>query len=202
MSPAELREAVERLSAGQPPNREAALRVVDALLEALESGAPPHGGIAFGFDRVVEAAISRRGFLSGVLAFGSELKALRRHPGFDATLDRDAIGELVAYGCEVNVHDPLADPAEADEEYGIRLCEWNSLPEAVQKKIVEVTAAFEPKMVEHFQKAIQAEWKELEKIGINRIKFSQEEADKYLAAAYQVEWDELAKWQEVLKGGV
>ncbi len=75
----------------------------------------------------------------------------------------------------------------------MNLDKWNSLSEETQKKIVAITAEFEPKMVDHFQGAIEAEWKELDKIGINRIKFSDEEAKKYLETAYQVEWDELAK---------
>ncbi len=39
------------------------------------------------------------GWFGDAFVFGSELKALRRHPAFDGSLDRDAIGELVAYGC-------------------------------------------------------------------------------------------------------
>ena len=39
------------------------------------------------------------GWLGRSFVFGSELRALRRHPDFDDELDRDAVGELVAYGC-------------------------------------------------------------------------------------------------------
>jgi UDP-N-acetyl-D-glucosamine/UDP-N-acetyl-D-galactosamine dehydrogenase len=42
----------------------------------------------------------------------------------------DIIRELQSYGVEVYVHDPIADPLEAKSEYGIRLCEWDSLPRA------------------------------------------------------------------------
>ncbi len=38
------------------------------------------------------------GWFGETFAFGSELKALRRHPDFDDSLDRDAIGALVSYG--------------------------------------------------------------------------------------------------------
>jgi len=38
--------------------------------------------------------------------------------------------ELAAFGAELRVHDPIADPAEAHEEYGIRLESWESLPQA------------------------------------------------------------------------
>jgi UDP-N-acetyl-D-glucosamine/UDP-N-acetyl-D-galactosamine dehydrogenase len=40
------------------------------------------------------------------------------------------IAELRAYGVEVHVHDPLADPEEARQEYGIELTPWESLPRA------------------------------------------------------------------------
>lgn len=42
----------------------------------------------------------------------------------------DIISELKAYGAEVFVHDPEADPEEAMHEYGVRLLQWNDLPRA------------------------------------------------------------------------
>jgi UDP-N-acetyl-D-galactosamine dehydrogenase len=39
----------------------------------------------------------------------------------------DIIAELRDYCCNVWVHDPLADPHEAMEEYGITLCDWEQL---------------------------------------------------------------------------
>jgi UDP-N-acetyl-D-galactosamine dehydrogenase len=39
----------------------------------------------------------------------------------------DIINELREYCCEVVVHDPLADSAEAQAEYGIKLCELDEL---------------------------------------------------------------------------
>ena len=41
----------------------------------------------------------------------------------------DIIDELNSYGCDVLVHDPLADPAEAKEYYGVDLCGWDELRE-------------------------------------------------------------------------
>ena len=40
----------------------------------------------------------------------------------------DVVSELQDYGCEVSVHDPIADAAEAQLEYGIRLTKWENLP--------------------------------------------------------------------------
>ncbi|HYD82296.1 MAG TPA: nucleotide sugar dehydrogenase [Paucimonas sp.] len=42
----------------------------------------------------------------------------------------DLIAELRCYGVEVFVHDPVADPAEAREEHGVELLEWEELPRA------------------------------------------------------------------------
>ena len=42
----------------------------------------------------------------------------------------DVIEELRSYGAEVHVHDPVADPHEAQREYGVTLLEWERLPRA------------------------------------------------------------------------
>jgi UDP-N-acetyl-D-glucosamine/UDP-N-acetyl-D-galactosamine dehydrogenase len=39
----------------------------------------------------------------------------------------DIIEELESYGCEVIIHDPLADPAEAKKYYEVDLCGWEAL---------------------------------------------------------------------------
>jgi UDP-N-acetyl-D-glucosamine/UDP-N-acetyl-D-galactosamine dehydrogenase len=42
----------------------------------------------------------------------------------------DVIGELQSYGARVHVHDPVADPEHARQEYGIELAPWEKLPRA------------------------------------------------------------------------
>src|SRR4051794_35824882 len=42
----------------------------------------------------------------------------------------DVIRELQSFGANVLVHDPVADPKEAEHEYGIRLTAWKDLPKA------------------------------------------------------------------------
>jgi UDP-N-acetyl-D-glucosamine/UDP-N-acetyl-D-galactosamine dehydrogenase len=42
----------------------------------------------------------------------------------------DVVNELASYGVRVHVHDPVADPAEAQHEYGIALSTWDALPRA------------------------------------------------------------------------
>nr|WP_321399848.1 nucleotide sugar dehydrogenase [uncultured Desulfobacter sp.] len=39
----------------------------------------------------------------------------------------DIIQELESYGCEVLVHDPMADPEEADKYYNVQLKQWKQL---------------------------------------------------------------------------
>ncbi|MDE3021992.1 MAG: nucleotide sugar dehydrogenase [Pseudomonadota bacterium] len=51
----------------------------------------------------------------------------------------DLVKELQEFGCEVSVHDPLAAPIEAMHEYGIKLTEWNSLPDQVDAIIAAVS---------------------------------------------------------------
>ena len=42
----------------------------------------------------------------------------------------DIIHELRSFGVEVFVHDPIADPSAAHEEYGLELKSWEQLPVA------------------------------------------------------------------------
>jgi len=42
----------------------------------------------------------------------------------------DIIRELETYGVQVSVHDPIANPDEAFEEYGVELTGWEELPKA------------------------------------------------------------------------
>ena len=42
----------------------------------------------------------------------------------------DVVRELNAFGARVHVHDPVADPAEAMHEYGLKLTSWDELPRA------------------------------------------------------------------------
>jgi len=42
----------------------------------------------------------------------------------------DIVHELQSYGVDVHVYDPLAESAEAEHEYGIKLESWDNLPKA------------------------------------------------------------------------
>jgi len=75
----------------------------------------------------------------------------------------------------------------------MNLDKWNKLPKDVQDQIIAVTTKFEESMYNHFVSATDKEWAELDKAGVNRIKFSEAENKKYIDLAYQVEWDNLAQ---------
>jgi UDP-N-acetyl-D-galactosamine dehydrogenase len=51
----------------------------------------------------------------------------------------DVVKELQEFGCDVSVHDPLAEPKEAVHEYGITLVEWNSLPDKADAIVAAVS---------------------------------------------------------------
>ena len=42
----------------------------------------------------------------------------------------DVVRELESYGATVHVHDPIASPREAEHEYGLKLCQWDEIPES------------------------------------------------------------------------
>lgn len=42
----------------------------------------------------------------------------------------DVVRELASYGAQVLIHDPIASPIEAMNEYGVKLTPWDKLPQA------------------------------------------------------------------------
>jgi UDP-N-acetyl-D-galactosamine dehydrogenase len=51
----------------------------------------------------------------------------------------DLVKELQEFGCEVSVHDSLAEPKEAMHEYGITLTEWDALPNQADAMVAAVS---------------------------------------------------------------
>ena len=70
----------------------------------------------------------------------------------------------------------------------VNQAKWESLPPAQQKKLLDVTADFEPKMIKFFRDAETAERDALDKSGVKRVKFSAAENKFYKDSAYDVEW--------------
>jgi UDP-N-acetyl-D-galactosamine dehydrogenase len=51
----------------------------------------------------------------------------------------DVVRELQEFGCDVSVHDPIAETAEAMHEYGIQLTPWEQLPEKADAIVAAVS---------------------------------------------------------------
>jgi len=70
---------------------------------------------------------------------------------------------------------------------------FNKLAKPVQEKLVAISAKFEPEMQAYFEKQIENEKKEMEKLGVQRIKFSDADKKKFLDAASDAFWEDLEK---------
>ena len=51
----------------------------------------------------------------------------------------DVVRDLQDFGCEVHVHDPLAEPKQALHEYGVTLSDWGQLPQNVDAIVAAVS---------------------------------------------------------------
>ncbi|MFA6121780.1 MAG: nucleotide sugar dehydrogenase [Sideroxydans sp.] len=51
----------------------------------------------------------------------------------------DLVKELQEFGCDVSVHDPLAEAKDAVHEYGITLTEWDALPKQADAIVAAVS---------------------------------------------------------------
>lgn len=51
----------------------------------------------------------------------------------------DLVKELQSFGCDVHVHDPIAENHEAEHEYGISLTPWDKLPDSVDAIVAAVS---------------------------------------------------------------
>ena len=62
----------------------------------------------------------------------------------------DILQELKSYYCDVHVHDPVADPEEAKEEYGVELTPLEGLPKAQAVVLAVAHEAYRNMKVEDY----------------------------------------------------
>jgi TRAP-type C4-dicarboxylate transport system substrate-binding protein len=75
----------------------------------------------------------------------------------------------------------------------VNLDVWNKLPKKVQDKLIDITIKYEPEMRAYFEKEIDKEKKEMDKLGVNRIKFSAADTKKYVDTANEAFLEDLEK---------
>ena len=51
----------------------------------------------------------------------------------------DLVKDLQDFGCKVHIHDPLADPKQAQKEFGLSLSDWDKLPYNVDAIVAAVS---------------------------------------------------------------
>jgi UDP-N-acetyl-D-galactosamine dehydrogenase len=115
------------------------------------------GMAAYVAQQTVKKVIQAGGAVKGskVIVLGLTFK--ENCPDLRNSKVAEVVKELQEFGCEVSVHDPLAEPKEAMHEYGITLTEWNVLPkqadaivaavshtEYISKPVTELLAKLKP----------------------------------------------------------
>jgi len=75
----------------------------------------------------------------------------------------------------------------------VNLDVWNKLPKKVQDSLLDITIKYEPEMRAYFEKEIDKEKKEMDKLGVKRIKFSAADTKKYVDTANDAFWEDLEK---------
>ena len=70
------------------------------------------------------------GIIKGTRAIVLGLTFKENCPDLRNSKVADIIHELKSYGVEVYAHDPIANPVEAEREYGVTLVAWEELPQA------------------------------------------------------------------------
>src|SRR5512139_1549467 len=88
------------------------------------------GMAAYVAQQTVKGMIHNGGTVKGAKVIVLGLTFKENCPDLRNSKVADLVKELKDFGCDVVVHDPVADAAEARHEYGIELESWDSLPRA------------------------------------------------------------------------
>ena len=97
------------------------------------------GMAAYIAQQTVKGMIKDGGVVKGAKVVVLGLTFKENCPDLRNSKVADVVHELQDFGCEVFVHDPLAEPAEALHEYGITLTPWDALPENADAIVAAVS---------------------------------------------------------------
>jgi len=87
------------------------------------------GMAAYVAQQIVKQMIDAGNSIKGAKVIVLGLTFKENCPDLRNSKTADLVRELQDYGCDVFVHDPIANPAEANHEYGIGLTLWEKLPQ-------------------------------------------------------------------------
>ncbi|MEQ1525466.1 MAG: nucleotide sugar dehydrogenase [Gallionella sp.] len=97
------------------------------------------GMAAYVAQQTVKKIIQAGGVVKGAKVIVLGLTFKENCPDLRNSKVADLVKELQEFGCDVSVHDPLAEPEEAIHEYGITLTEWSALPKQADAIVAAVS---------------------------------------------------------------
>jgi UDP-N-acetyl-D-glucosamine/UDP-N-acetyl-D-galactosamine dehydrogenase len=86
------------------------------------------GMAAYVAQQTIKSMINNGGTVKGAKVIVLGLTFKENCPDLRNSKVADLVKELKDYGCDVVVHDPIAESPEAEHEYGISLTAWDQLP--------------------------------------------------------------------------
>lgn len=99
------------------------------------------GMAAYVAQQTVKGMINNGGTVKGAKVIVLGLTFKENCPDLRNSKVADLVKELKDFGCDVAVHDPIAESQEAEHEYGIRLVPWGQLPDNADAIVAAVSHA-------------------------------------------------------------
>ena len=99
------------------------------------------GMAAYVAQQTVKGMINNGGTVKGAKIIVLGLTFKENCPDLRNSKVADLVKELQDFGCDVAVHDPIAESQEAEHEYGIRLTPWDQLPDNADAIVAAVSHA-------------------------------------------------------------